>query len=254
MEAGSSPRFHPGLADRPKPSAHKPGVMTRIHSRAVGGQVRPLGNDIQTREERNAGVEHQVHHVSVALFADELQGQEASHRLLSRNYPGSGQAHLPDDPGQIDLPHQRNEEKQPRASRLHPTRAQVQLSDVGGRRDLRSQELGPFLIEPPREPREPLLSQEDRKGVHAQTRASRPQDSPDVVHGIILLAQGHHEIAYAVALRGPSPTRIGEEAPAKRRGDEPGTYMGVSILNTDNQHSRKCPSGGCQVPEITRLR
>ena len=183
------------------PGVEQPQGGAAIDPRAIRGQVRALGDDVEAGEQGDPLVTDQVHDMALALLADELEGQEGADGLLGGDRGRAGEIGPAEDVGQADVAHQRDEEPEAAEPGSEGARLQAQGADVrhGGR--LGAGGLGPFLVEAPGQAREALLAEEDREGVDADVVPGGGQLAADVVDGEVPLPHGDDQIADAIARR-----------------------------------------------------
>ena len=83
-----------------------------IDSRGIGRQVGAFGNHVDSGKQRDGPIRHQVHDVTFALGADQLQGQETADGLGGGDHLRTGQARRGDDRLEIDAIQQRQKQEQ----------------------------------------------------------------------------------------------------------------------------------------------
>ena len=93
-----------------------------VDAGAIGGPIGTLGDDIEAGEQSQALVADQVHDVALAFLAQQLEGQQAAHRLGGRNHDGAGQSGLLKHLIQMEVPHQGHEQGNDRPRRVRKER------------------------------------------------------------------------------------------------------------------------------------
>ena len=129
-----------------------------VDTRAIGCQIGPLGNDVQSRKERNPFVKDQIHDVTLAFLADELERQKGTQGLLGGDHTGPWEINPPEHFVEVNLLHQRNEEEQAANSSSEGPRRKVQLADIGDGSSLGFDRSGPLVVATPRKSCEAFLS------------------------------------------------------------------------------------------------
>ena len=86
-----------GLLDLFQPSLHEAQADLVVDARGVSRQVGAFGNNVDSCEQRDGLIGHQVHDVAFAFGADEFQGQETADGLGGGNHLRTGQARRGDD-------------------------------------------------------------------------------------------------------------------------------------------------------------
>lgn len=186
----------------PKPGAHQLQVGLVVDAGAVGGQVGPFGNDVESSEKGHALVKDQVHHVTLAFLADELERQQRPHRLLGGDPGGPWQGDLPKHSPQSNVSHQRDEQEETPDSGSEGPGRQIEDADVCSGSGFGFQGDKPFVIATAREACKALLSQQDSQGVDADRVAGARQFPLDVIDREVLLPHRHGECSDTIARRG----------------------------------------------------
>ena len=162
--------------------------------------TRPLGDDVEAGEQGDPFVTDQVHDMTLALLAAELEGQQVWIRLLGGDRGRAGEAGRAEDLGQTDVAHQGDEEPESAESGPEGPWDEAQGPDVRRGRRFGPERLGPFLIEVPGQACEALLAEEDGEGVDADGVPRVGQFASDVVDGEVSLAHGDGQVPDAIAL------------------------------------------------------
>ena len=209
-------------------------VGAAIDARAVRRQVRALGDDIEAGEEGDPLVTGQVHDMTLAPLAAELEGQEGADRLLGGDRGRAGEVGRTENLGEVNVAHQRDEEPEAAEPGPEGARDEAQGADVGDGRRFGPERLRPFLIEAAWQACEALLAEEDGGGVDTDGVPCAGRFASDVVDGEVSLAHGDGEVPDAIALGGG--VRSGGE-----RGEEHGPSVGVvSELMTKGAKGPRC--------------
>jgi hypothetical protein len=132
-----------------QPNLQQAETHSVIDAGTVGGQIGALGDRVETCEEGDAFIADQVHDMTLAFGAQELEGQQASYRLLGGDHGRTVQSHLSYDLAQSDVPHHGEEQEQAPGTGAEGSRGQAQGADIGDGRGFGSKGLGTFLVEPP---------------------------------------------------------------------------------------------------------
>ena len=183
------------------PGVHQARGAAAIDAGTVGREVGPFRDDVEAGKEGDARVEHQIHDMALAFFAEQLERQQGPHRLGRRNHFRFRQRGGAHDGGHIEIPHQRHEEEQAPDARAKRARGDTQRAHVGHGRRVRLQPVRPLVIPTTGQPGEALFPQQDRQGVDAGRVAGRRQLPLDIVDGQILLPHRDSEIPHAVTNR-----------------------------------------------------
>ena len=120
-----------GLLELLEPGVHQPQIGAVVHPRTIGRQVASLGNHIEAGKQGDGRVEDQIHHVALTLGAQQLERQQAAHRLLSGNHLRAGQTTGLDNPAEVDALQQGYEQKQAREGGAKRARRQIQAAHIG---------------------------------------------------------------------------------------------------------------------------
>ena len=86
--------------------------------------------------------------MTLAFGAQELEGQQASHRLFGGDHGRAGQSRLSYDLAQSDLLHHGEEQEQAASTGAEGSRGQTQGADIGNGRGFGPKGFGAFLVEP----------------------------------------------------------------------------------------------------------
>jgi hypothetical protein len=73
------------------PAAEQAGILGGVDARGILREIALLGYGIESREQSQAFVGHQGHHVAAAFDAPELEGQAGAQGVLGRDHPGARQ-------------------------------------------------------------------------------------------------------------------------------------------------------------------
>ena len=119
---------------------------------------RPLGNDVQTGEQRQPFIQHMAHHMPVPGVGEELERQQRTDGAGGGDLLGAGEAGAGEDARQIAGGQIGQEQEQPGELGAELARGQVQpphVRRIGGHRP---HAVGAFLVTPARQPREPITA------------------------------------------------------------------------------------------------
>src|SRR2546427_2530968 len=158
IEIDGGATLDPGALCFVKPSRHQAQAGVVVDTRAIGCQIGPLGNDVQSRKERNPFVKDQIHDVTLAFLADELERQKGTQGLLGEDHTGPWEINPPEHFVKVNLLHQRNEEEQAANSSSEGSRRKVQLAHIGDGSSLGFDRSGPLVVATPRKSCEAFLS------------------------------------------------------------------------------------------------
>ena len=191
-------------------------VGGRIDTATVLGQEGAFGDDVQSREEGQALVEHIAHDVTVPRSAEQLQRQKRTHRLGRRHHVGPGELRLAQQALQAQAGQERREQEQAAEARAEGPRRQVQFAHIGDGRPLGAMAGGPFFIAAPGQLGEAFPLQDQRHPGRSHALAFALEHGTDVIDREVLFAQRHD-----VVMQRPSgdssaraANRLDEEAAA----------------------------------------
>lgn len=115
--------------------------------------------------------------------------------MCSRNHFAARQAATSDQLVHVQLDQQRQQQEQPPGVRGEFTLVKRKLPDIRHRVGLRAGPVRPLVVGPAGEPEKPLLPQDLTDCGNTQVVRPRPlQFVPNVVHRVVLLAQGDHPV------------------------------------------------------------
>jgi hypothetical protein len=131
IEVERGPPWQARLMDIRQPGVQQAQADTMVDAGAIGGPIGTLGDDIEAGgKERKSHVMDLVCDEGLALF-EQLEGQQAAHRLGGRNHDGAGQSGLLNPLIQMEVPHQGHEQEKTAQPGTEGTWAQAQEANVG---------------------------------------------------------------------------------------------------------------------------
>ena len=211
-----------------------------IDARAVGRQIGALRDDVEAGKEGDPRIKDQVHDVTLALFAQEFEGQQCPHGLLGGDHLRGGQGRTAHDRRQIKLTHQGHKQEEAAHTRPEGARRQTQRPHVGHGRRVRLHTPRALVIRAAGQAGEAFLAEQHGQGIDTDCVGRLGQLVLDIVDRQVLLPHGDgqrpHPVPHGGGLR-----------PMLDRLEEPGALGGiVPKLVTED------PEGAGGVPEAAR--
>lgn len=177
------------LSEAGHPAAQEAHDAAAPQPRGVLPQEGGLGEGIEAGRERHAFVEDEVHHVTAASLADQLEQERRADRMGGRNHLRAGELRVVDHPLKIQPCQQGQQQKQPAEARRELPVGQRKGPRIGDGIGERPRAGRPLGVEAPRQPGEALLAKYFLDG--GGTEAVPPgalQRVPNVVDGEVLFA------------------------------------------------------------------
>jgi hypothetical protein len=203
-----------------RPSLEQAETEPVIDARTVGGQIRALGDRVETCEEGDAFIADQVHDMTLAFGAQELEGQQASHRLLGGNHGRTGQSYLSYDLAQSDVLHHGEEQEQAPGTSAEGSRGQAEGSDIGDGRGFGPKGLGTFLVEPPGKAGKAFLPKQEGQSIDTDGLPGSGQLPLDVIDGEVAFPHRDHQVSERITDRSQN-WLLGDAR------EEPGAKVGI---------------------------
>ena len=199
VERGTS--WQTGSMNLVQPSLQQAETHPVVHAGTVGGQIRTLGDRVETSKQCDALIADQIHDMTLAFSTQELEGQQASHRLLGRDHGRTRQSHLSYDLTQSDVPHQREEEEQTASTGAKGSRNHTQGADISYIRGFGSKSLGAFLVEPSWKAGKAFLTKQEGQRIDTDGMSGSRQFSLNVVDGEVAFPHRDHQVSDRVTDR-----------------------------------------------------
>jgi hypothetical protein len=203
------------------PGGQELGGHRVIDPRGVLREVAPLGDGVESGEERQALIGHEGHDVTLVLDRPELEGQRRPQRVGGRNHPRAGQPRGLGQVGEVEPNELRDEQEQAAAAGLEPPGRQRERARIGHGLDRRLGASRPFLVQAAGQGREPLGFEHLPHRRRAERELALLQRRADLIDRVVPLAQGDDGVAGGGLLGlGARPTPRGGEEDGRRLAPE----------------------------------
>jgi len=187
-----------------QPSLEQAETQPVIDTGTVGGQIRALGNRVETCEEGDAFIANQIHDMTLAFGAQQLEGQQASYRLLGGDHGRTGQSHLSYDLAQSDVPHHGEEKEQAPGTGAEGSRGQTQGADISDGRGFGPKGFGAFLVEPTWKAGKAFLPKQEGQSIDTDGVSGSGQLPLDVIDGEVAFPHRDHQVSEGITDRSQS--------------------------------------------------